>query len=122
MIRRPPRTTRTDTLFPYPARFRSPTFRDGFALLREAATRPAREVLKFADAAIFNLIIGNADAHDKNSSLLRGDNGQVEIGRASCRERGVRPCRSWWSTSHSINNYLTVKVIYFSEVYVCTTT
>src|SRR3546814_14743477 len=29
-----------------------PTFRDGFALLRQAATRPAREVLKLADAAI----------------------------------------------------------------------
>lgn len=43
-----------------------PNFSDGFALLRTAATRPAREVLKLADAAIFNLIIGNADAHAKN--------------------------------------------------------
>jgi serine/threonine-protein kinase HipA len=47
-----------------------PTFRDIFALLRAAATRPARDVLKLADAAIFNLIIGNADAHAKNFSLL----------------------------------------------------
>nr|WP_237451908.1 type II toxin-antitoxin system HipA family toxin [Qipengyuania oceanensis] len=56
-----------------------PTFRDSFALLRNAATRPAREVLKLADAAIFNLIIGNADAHAKNYSLLRRENGEVVL-------------------------------------------
>lgn len=48
-----------------------PVFRDCFALLREAASRPALEVLKLVDAAIFNVIIGNADAHAKNFSLLR---------------------------------------------------
>lgn len=47
-----------------------PVFRDLFGLLRRAATRPAIEVLKLFDAAIFNLIIGNADAHGKNYSLL----------------------------------------------------
>ena len=47
-----------------------PTFADSFALLRRAATRPARDILKLLDAAIFNLIIGNADAHSKNFSLL----------------------------------------------------
>lgn len=47
-----------------------PVFRDCFQLLRSSATRPAREVLKLFDAAIFNLIIGNADAHAKNYSLL----------------------------------------------------
>ena len=56
-----------------------PTFRDSFALLRSAATRPAREVLKLADAAIFNLVIGNADAHAKNYSLLRRENGEVVL-------------------------------------------
>ncbi|MBG6118186.1 MULTISPECIES: type II toxin-antitoxin system HipA family toxin [unclassified Sphingobium] len=50
-----------------------PTFKDSFALLRQAATRPARDILKLADAAIFNLIIGNADAHAKNFSLLHID-------------------------------------------------
>ena len=48
-----------------------PIFPDCFALLRRAATRPAREILKLLDAAIFNLIIGNADAHAKNFSLLQ---------------------------------------------------
>ena len=56
-----------------------PTFRDAFALVRQATTRPAREVLKLADAAIFNLIIGNADAHAKNYSLLRGQDGEVVL-------------------------------------------
>lgn len=54
-----------------------PTFHDSFALLRRAATRPAREVLKLADAALFNVIIGNADAHAKNFSLLREQGGAV---------------------------------------------
>lgn len=48
-----------------------PVFRDCFTLLRDAAARPAVEVLKLVDAAIFNVIIGNADAHAKNFSLLR---------------------------------------------------
>lgn len=52
-----------------------PVFRDCFALLREAAARPALEVLKLVDAAIFNVIIGNADAHAKNFSLLRQEVG-----------------------------------------------
>ena len=56
-----------------------PTFRDCFALVRHATTRPAREVLKLADAAIFNVIIGNADAHAKNYSLLRQSNGEVVL-------------------------------------------
>jgi serine/threonine-protein kinase HipA len=47
-----------------------PTFRDSFALVRKATTRPARDILKLVDAAIFNLMIGNADAHAKNFSLL----------------------------------------------------
>jgi len=56
-----------------------PTFRDAFALLRDAATRPARAVLKLADAALFNVIVGNADAHAKNFSLLRRDGGEVVL-------------------------------------------
>lgn len=50
-----------------------PNFTDCFALLRRAATRPPRDILRLLDAAIFNLIIGNADAHAKNFSLLHKD-------------------------------------------------
>lgn len=47
-----------------------PTFKTSFELLRRATTVPARAVLALLDAAIFNLIVGNADAHGKNFSLL----------------------------------------------------
>lgn len=47
-----------------------PTFKACFDLLRRATTVPALAVLSLLDAAIFNLIAGNADAHGKNFSLL----------------------------------------------------
>ncbi|MCY4347988.1 MAG: type II toxin-antitoxin system HipA family toxin [Aestuariivita sp.] len=47
-----------------------PVFRDCFSLIRRVTTRPAVEVIKFLDAALFNALIGNADAHAKNFSLL----------------------------------------------------
>lgn len=47
-----------------------PTFAASFDLVRKACSRPAWAVLQLLDAAIFNLIIGNADAHGKNFSLL----------------------------------------------------
>ena len=47
-----------------------PTFKTGFDLLRRATTIPAVAVLAFLDAALFNLIVGNSDAHGKNFSLL----------------------------------------------------
>jgi serine/threonine-protein kinase HipA len=47
-----------------------PTFKTAFELLRRATTVPAVAVLALLDAAIFNLIVGNADAHGKNFSLL----------------------------------------------------
>lgn len=56
-----------------------PVFRDCFGLLRAATTRPALEVLKLVDAAIFNIIIGNADAHAKNFSLLRREGSVLQM-------------------------------------------
>jgi serine/threonine-protein kinase HipA len=47
-----------------------PTVKTSFALLNKAASRPAVEILKLLDAALFNLVAGNADAHGKNFSLL----------------------------------------------------
>lgn len=47
-----------------------PGLKDGFDLLRRVARRPAVDVLRLLDAVIFNLIVGNADAHGKNFSLL----------------------------------------------------
>ena len=56
-----------------------PVFRDCFDLVRRTATDPETEILKLIDAALFNLVIGNADAHAKNFSLLRGDSGEVAL-------------------------------------------
>ena len=55
-----------------------PTFKTGFDLLRRATTRPAGAVLAFLDAAVFNLIVGNADAHGKNYALLY-ENGTPDL-------------------------------------------
>ena len=52
-----------------------PAFKDCFALLRRVAARPAVDVLKLLDAVIFNLIVGNADAHGKNFSIIYEDPG-----------------------------------------------
>lgn len=47
-----------------------PTVADGIRLLREWATAPVVDIRNFVDGLIFNLIIGNADAHGKNYSML----------------------------------------------------
>ena len=52
-----------------------PTFPPCFDLVRGACVPPAPAVLRLLDAAIFNVIVGNADAHGKNFSLLYGADG-----------------------------------------------
>jgi len=47
-----------------------PAFRDLFALTRTYVRTPAIDVLTLIDAALFNVAIGNADAHGKNFSFL----------------------------------------------------
>jgi serine/threonine-protein kinase HipA len=47
-----------------------PRLADAVALLRSWSTRPAVDVPAFVDAVVFNAIVGNADAHGKNFSLL----------------------------------------------------
>ena len=47
-----------------------PKLRHCFELLRTWSTVPARDVPAFIDGLIFNVLIGNADAHAKNYSLL----------------------------------------------------
>lgn len=47
-----------------------PGFKDCFDLVRRACSAPAPSVLALLDAAIFNAILGNTDAHGKNFSLL----------------------------------------------------
>lgn len=55
-----------------------PGFRQCFELVRRACSRPAVEVLKLLDAAIVQVLLGNADAHGKNYSLLHRE-GRVDL-------------------------------------------
>ena len=47
-----------------------PYVRKCIALLREWSSAPVLDIRDFVDAMIFNVIIGNADAHGKNYSFL----------------------------------------------------
>ena len=50
-----------------------PLLRDCINLLREWCTIPALDIRDFLDGLIFNVLIGNADAHGKNYSILYRD-------------------------------------------------
>src|SRR5580658_602528 len=50
-----------------------PSFKQCFALLRNVSTAPVLDLANLLDAAIFNYLIGNNDAHGKNFSLLYPD-------------------------------------------------
>lgn len=47
-----------------------PMLRDCISLLREWSTAPVLDIPTFINGLIFNVLIGNADAHGKNFSLL----------------------------------------------------
>ncbi len=47
-----------------------PLLRDCIAMLREWSTAPVLDIRDFLDGLIFNVLIGNADAHGKNYSFL----------------------------------------------------
>jgi serine/threonine-protein kinase HipA len=47
-----------------------PSLADCFALVRDVSSVPALDLIALLDAVIFNLLIGNHDAHAKNFSLL----------------------------------------------------
>src|SRR3546814_11602347 len=94
MIRRPPRSTRTDTLFPYTTLFRSQAFlllEGGNGLLRARAeytvgrhlhVRLVQGDLERLDAVAPHERLGQTQ---QRRGGRRGDDRQ--IGRASCRER-----------------------------------
>lgn len=48
-----------------------PGFSQCFELVRRACARPDAQLRKLLDAVIFHVLVGNADAHGKNYSLLR---------------------------------------------------
>src|SRR3546814_13510579 len=113
MIRRPPRSTRTDTLFPYTTLFRSrgsvdgacggtrlgpPTGKSGGTVLQAAALvggagaerRATEDDVRMTE---FSAWIGRSEERRdrldaSRSAVLLAAIGQPEIGRASWRERG----------------------------------
>src|SRR3546814_12602115 len=106
MIRRPPRSTRTDTLFPYTTLFRSSSLRidnvpatdpSGYAGLADKVDFHTWQLLK---GVVLSTLLGVSSelALSGQSDLVQairlstqnnvsraGD--QIKIGRASCRER-----------------------------------
>jgi serine/threonine-protein kinase HipA len=50
-----------------------PSFKQCFALLRNVSTAPVIDLANLLDAAIFNYLVGNNDAHGKNFSLVYPD-------------------------------------------------
>src|SRR3546814_15052613 len=105
MIRRPPRSTRTDTLFPYTTLFRSAGFdrqRSAFAIELELAVlhhalqahRAIGHRAQRGDGRTADVEHGEvADARKRGTVPVPPDVGAaaaVEIGRGSGRERGCQ--------------------------------
>jgi serine/threonine-protein kinase HipA len=55
-----------------------PSLKDCFALVREVSSAPVLDLNALLDAVIFNVLIGNNDAHGKNFSLLYNE-GQTRL-------------------------------------------
>src|SRR3546814_13516139 len=94
MIRRPPRSTRTDTLFPYTTLFRSPPAPPVAPPIPPLPFLTlSKEEFAAADIAKLPSHRGEQTGGDisgdtgKNSGSAYGPGEGPEIGRASCRER-----------------------------------
>src|SRR3546814_11858925 len=106
MLLRPPRSTRTDTLFPYTSLFRSLLLcivERGFRLqpvgeaadFLETALQPAEGWRRLAVADFLRQPVEQVGAFDDAIADRRHRSGERRVGK-EC----VRPCRSRWSPSH----------------------
>src|SRR3546814_14538408 len=99
MRRRPPRSTRTDTLFPYTTLFRS--WSAGLPGLVDTARIDNAGIVRIAAAGAQTqaLIVG-----DSNSGFVEvAEGGTLDVGRSEERRVGkecVSTCRSRWSPYH----------------------
>src|SRR3546814_17319754 len=111
MIRRPPRSTRTDTLFPYTTLFRSRLNQIGLlpdgpkrALLPDAATAPLGWTLNDAGGATVaqgkTIVIGYDAASGEHLHLIdfggfkgRGEGFRLHVGACGTRAVAVQPAR-----------------------------
>src|SRR3546814_11372777 len=107
MIRRPPRSTRTDTLFPYTTLFRSDrlaqAFRDHHPIDRVAWLLPAVK-----DLEVSVVTLREAEGMIEHAFALavaaHGHQARSQSHRSEERRVGnecVRTCRSRWSAYHS---------------------
>src|SRR3546814_19088537 len=93
MIRRPPRSTRTDTLVPYTTLFRSTPNPTGETVATDDSLNYARCISETSISRIHQaLLTGIGDYFRKSgfSKAILGMSGGIDsaqIGRASCRER-----------------------------------
>src|SRR3546814_14766634 len=97
MIRRPPRSTLTDTLFPYTTLFRSVLHGDEEVVYADAGYTGAQNRPELADVKVDWRI---AERRSAVQRLAEGEYKEAvkhQIGRASCRERVCSTCRSRWS-------------------------
>src|SRR3546814_14736481 len=119
MIRRPPRSTRTDTLFPYTTLFRSTAFGAFLEVTQEAMERMYRinlmgpflltqaaipDMLRAGWGRVINISSSSAQTGSKGMSQYSSSKGGLipltnspaleiadkEIGRAACRESGCQ--------------------------------
>src|SRR3546814_17588520 len=82
MIRRPPRSTRTDTLFPYTTLFRSEALDEA---IREGAVqrvRPKAMTVAVILAGLFPLLLGHGAGSEVMQRIAAPMIGGMEIGRA----------------------------------------
>src|SRR3546814_15520338 len=96
MIRRPPRSTRTDTLFPYTTLFRSSSVAEFWAMLARTGLSPLSEVGQQVKLTThwfgveITVDVGGTQVIEKALIDARSVPVVVEIGRASC---GARVCQ-----------------------------
>src|SRR3546814_14222625 len=116
MIRRPPRSTRTDTLFPYTTRVRSSIGPGGYYLVKQNDGAGGTQDLPTPDAVGTISMSGSSGkvALSESTAALGGScpTGNADFvgyGSANCSERSeerrvgkecVSTCRSRWSPYH----------------------
>src|SRR3546814_15901225 len=118
MIRRPPRSTRTDTLFPYTTLFRS---RRVYAKARvDGAPRDSVD----AYFAMRKVSIGPGRVAGQPAILLNNkplfQHGTLDQGRSEERRVGkecVSTCRSRWSPYHYKKKNSKVTIMYYSKTH-----
>src|SRR3546814_2011142 len=79
MMRRPPRTTRTDTLFPYTTLFRSPGTR--VVLLEQEPDLARCETL-------FDYVLGGDDAPERHAAEAIADQIGIDLSRSAATASG----------------------------------